>query len=405
MALREEVALAGRLRFLSLGEVLQTLGTSGVTGDLRIMSRFAPEFGVIHFSKGNPIHAKALAESGIDALYSLFGWTDGEFEFWESAAASVERTINQGVMEIVMDGARLLDDGQIRVLSAETVPEGSVPPAAAAESAEKIKQRPKLKGIPIIRMPIRNQQFIREEAVIERGEPLAGKNPNAAFMCMILEGFANVTMKAAGDPVRICRLGPGALSGSIPGFNTKGSAQSISTVAAGNVKVGLFDAARLNADFAKLSYQLRRIFLSLDHRWVEVSDRVMAAGSDTAEIGSFVALGRTFLNQGDKGGGAHLIAEGSALVVRKIGESYVPLARLLKGDFVGFLPFLSIGHEPNAAAVLVTPNFKTQPIDADRMQAEYDLASPIVKHFVEHIANCVSVTTMVACDTSPLLAA
>ncbi|MBI5844580.1 MAG: DUF4388 domain-containing protein [Deltaproteobacteria bacterium] len=391
-----EVALSGRLRFLSLGEVLQTLGTTAATGELRIKSRFAKEAGVVYFSKGYPVNAKAFAETGIDALYSLFGWTDGDFEFVDGVAVSAERTINQGIMEIVMDGARLLDDDQIKVLSAETSPDGATEEAPAPQT-EKAKQRPKLKGIPIIRLPIRNQQFITSEAVFERGCELVGKNPNAAFMCLILEGFANVYKKAGDDPVRMCRLGPGALSGSIPGFNTKGSALSISAVAAGSVKVGLFDAARLNADFAKLSYQLRRIFLSLDNRWVQISDLMAGTGQDGAA--ALISGGRTFMKQGDKGAGSFLIAEGNAVIARMVGEGHVPLARCGKGDFVGQLPFINIGHEPNAASIFVTPNFKTQPIDTDRMQAEYDLASPIVKHFVEHIANCVSVTSMVACDS------
>lgn len=398
MHMAPEVVLSGRLRFLSLGEVLQTLGTTAATGELKIKSRFAVEPGIIYFSKGYPVNAKAFSETGIDALYSLFGWTDGDFEFLDGMSITAERTINQGIMEIVMDGARLLDDGQIKELSAETSPDGAAA-AAAPETPqpEKAKQRPKLKGIPIIRLPIRNQQFIATETIIERGEELVGKKPNEAFMCIILEGFANVFKKTGDDPVRMCRLGPGALSGSIPGFNTRGSALSISAVAAGAIKVGLFDSGRLNADFAKLSYQLRRLFISLDNRWVQIAD-IMAA---TAQNGAsqLIKKGRVFMSQGDKGAGAHLIAEGSAVVARNVGDGFVPLANCGKGDFVGQLPFISIGQEPNAASVFVTPNFKAVKIDTDRMQAEYDLASPIVKHFVEHISNCVSVTSMVACDS------
>jgi hypothetical protein len=125
------------------------------------------------------------------------------------------------------------------------------------------------------------------------------------------------------------------------------------------------------------------------------------AGTGQDGAAALISGGRVFMNQGDKGAGAHLIAEGSAVIARNVGGGHVPLARCGKGDFVGQLPFISIGHEPNAAAVFVTPNFKTQRIDTDRMQAEYDLASPIVKHFVEHISNCVSVTSMVACDSIP----
>ncbi|MEW5736397.1 MAG: DUF4388 domain-containing protein [Thermodesulfobacteriota bacterium] len=393
MNLKEEIALAGRFRFLSLGEVLQMLGTAGCTGELRMYSRYAREPGLVYFSRGLPVNARAQELTGIDALYSLFGWLDGEFEFYDTVTVTVERTINMGLMEIVMDGARLLDDGQVKVLGPDTGTAQDMP-----EAERPAKKKPKLKGIPIIRLPFRNQKLIALEDTFERGEVVAGRNGAGAFLCLILEGFANVFKESEGGQIRICRLGPGALVGNIPAVTKTGSGQSISAVAAGAVKVGVFDASKLNADFARMSYQLRRILVSLDNRFVQVSDRVVEANSPNTDFRAFAANARTLIPQGDRGAGAQLITEGSAFVVRRSEEGIVPLARLSQGDFVGHVPFFSIGHEPNAAEVLVTANFKGNHIDTDRMQAEYDLLSPIVKHFVDHLTNCVSVTTMVACD-------
>ena len=75
------VVFAGDLSFLNLGELLQLLGTSGGSGILRIISKHAPEPGLIYVEKGNPINASIGSQSGLDAIYPLFGWTEGQFEF------------------------------------------------------------------------------------------------------------------------------------------------------------------------------------------------------------------------------------------------------------------------------------------------------------------------------------
>ena len=91
------VALAGDLKFLNLGDLLQLLGANGVTGILRIKSQYASGMGVIYIVKGNPINAVSDSQSGLDALFELFGWVDGEFEF-SSESVSKEETITKSRM-------------------------------------------------------------------------------------------------------------------------------------------------------------------------------------------------------------------------------------------------------------------------------------------------------------------
>ena len=73
--------LTGRLSFLNLGELLQLIGSSGATGTLKIISDFTPAPGVIFIENGNPVNASAAALSGLEALFGLFGWSEGWFEF------------------------------------------------------------------------------------------------------------------------------------------------------------------------------------------------------------------------------------------------------------------------------------------------------------------------------------
>ena len=73
------VVLHGNLNFLTLADLLQLLGSNGSSGTLQLTTQYSPEPGFIYIEKGNPIHAVASNLTGIDAIYSLFGWVDGEF--------------------------------------------------------------------------------------------------------------------------------------------------------------------------------------------------------------------------------------------------------------------------------------------------------------------------------------
>ena len=68
-------AFSGRLEFLSLGELLQIIGNNGGTGVLRIMSKYAQGSGSIYIDKGDPVDAINGEKIGLEALFSLFGWT------------------------------------------------------------------------------------------------------------------------------------------------------------------------------------------------------------------------------------------------------------------------------------------------------------------------------------------
>ena len=76
------VAFAGNLNFLNLGELLQLLGTSGGSGSLRIISKYAKDPGVVYVEKGNPINATIGDLNGLDAIYSFFGWIEGQFNLY-----------------------------------------------------------------------------------------------------------------------------------------------------------------------------------------------------------------------------------------------------------------------------------------------------------------------------------
>ena len=81
--MNNSVSLSGSLDFLNLGELLNLLGTNGSSGVLHVKSNYSSEPGLVYLDKGNPINAVNGSFTGLDAVFSLFGWTDGHFEFVE----------------------------------------------------------------------------------------------------------------------------------------------------------------------------------------------------------------------------------------------------------------------------------------------------------------------------------
>ena len=106
------ILLSGNLSFLNLAELLQLLGSNGSNGILRINSETVKDPGIIYFLNGNPVHSLNGSLRGLEAIFSLFGWMEGAFTFSDELYDG-EITINKSRMEIILDGLRNLDDGEI----------------------------------------------------------------------------------------------------------------------------------------------------------------------------------------------------------------------------------------------------------------------------------------------------
>jgi hypothetical protein len=103
-----KAVLTGKLKFTSLADLFQIIGGNNSTGTLRITSQYVPQPGIVHFVKGNPVNAMNGHLEGQDAVYSLFGRTEGNFEFTEEKV-SAEPVIKKTRMEIVLNALRMLD--------------------------------------------------------------------------------------------------------------------------------------------------------------------------------------------------------------------------------------------------------------------------------------------------------
>jgi hypothetical protein len=102
--------------------------------------------------------------------------------------------------------------------------------------------------------------------------------------------------------------------------------------------------------------------------------------------------------QGENVENLFTITEGEAHIVQNTENGYVPLANLYQGDFFGHLPFLDIGQEPYSASVFGSKDLKMSEMDSNILEQEYNQLSSTFKNFIEHLANCILVTSMLACE-------
>lgn len=379
------IVIAGSLKFLNLGDVLQLLGSNASTGVLQIKSKYSQQPGAIYFVEGNPVDASAGTATGLDALNALFGWLDGEFEFSEEKVKT-ENLIKKSRMEIILDGLSLLDDGQIEVLGPVSYEKKGAGPSG------------KIDTLPIIRGPLVDYMYVVDEEEVYDGSKITIEGKHGSWFWVILEGAAEVSKETAEGSVKVLRIGEGAFVGSISSFLVSGSVRSATINAVGNTQLGVLDSQRLSIDFSRMTTDFRNLVLSLDRRLKQVTDRAVDIRLGRSKIEAFVKGKTLLIQQGSDTDDIFMIKKGEASVIRKTKFGDVPLAKLGKGDFFGNLPFLDMGQEPLSASILGSNDLETEKLDLEKLKTEHHQLSITFRNIIEHLATCISVTTMVASD-------
>jgi CRP-like cAMP-binding protein len=379
------VAFAGNLNFLNLGELLQLLGTSGSSGVLRVISKYAPEPGLVYVEKGNPINATNGALKGLEAIYALFGWTEGQFEFIQENVPA-EKTITKSRMEIILDSLRMLDEGKIEKLGpASTKPK---PSESQAKSGT----------LPLIKGPLVDYSYVVDEEVFYNGDEIVREGNHGNWVWVILEGTAEIVKTSPSGPVRILRIGDGAFLGSVASLLVGNNVRSATVVAVGNVQLGMLDSQQLTSELASLSSDFRDLIKSIDLRVRQVTNMAVDIHNKNEKLKDVIKGKKPVIKQGQSEDRLFKIREGEALIARETENGHVPLAYLQKGDFFGNIPFLDMGHEPHSASVFALPNLKLSAVASQKIQEEHEKISSTLKNIFKHMATSISVTTLVACE-------
>jgi CRP-like cAMP-binding protein len=378
-------ALAGNLSFLNLCDILQFLGSNTSTGVLYITSRYTQTQGKIYFVKGNPINASAGSLFGIEALNSLFGWIEGEFEF-RAESVSCEHIINKSRMQIILDALSMLDDGQIERLGPVSFSKKSQSPGNSFK-------------LPIIKGPLIDYTYIVDEEEFRANNKIVAEGKHGGWLWVILEGVAEIVKKTPTGHLKLLKIGEGAFIGSFTSFlMLEGTVRSAAISAVTNVQLGVLDARRLSVDFLRMSNSFRNLAISLDKRMKQVTDKAVDVHLNKVRLEEYINVKNQVINQGDGEENLFEITEGVAHVVRHTEHGYVPLGSLYPGDFFGNIPFLDLGQEPFHASVFGSEDLEFKKMSPDSFQQEYNQLQPTFKNFIDHLSTCISVTSMVTCE-------
>jgi len=379
------IAFAGNLSFLNLGELLQLLGTNTSSGTLRITSKYASQPGLIYIEKGNPINATNGSKSGLDALFSLFGWKEGQFEFIQGSISN-EKVITKSRMEIILDGLRLLDEGSIDVLG----------PRSTSVQVSDVDV--KSESIPLIKGPLVDYSLVVDEEGFYDGDEIVQEGNHGNWIWVILEGVAEIVKKTNAGPLKILRIGDGAFLGSVASLLKGNNVRSATVTAAGNVQLGMLDAQLMRSELANLSLQFRDLVSCIDMRLKDVTNMATAIYCRDEKITNLVNGKKTLIKQGKNEKRLFQIRSGEAIVARETNNVIVPLVHLKKGAYFGCMPFFDIGHEPYSASVFASSDLKISVVKAHELHKEYDTLSSTLKNIFEHLATCISATTLIACE-------
>lgn len=381
-----DVDFSGKLSFLNLGELLQLLGSSAATGTLRIFS-CKPDPGLIMLDKGNPINAAYGALSGLEALFPLFGWIDGRFEFIRETPAC-ERTIKKGRMELILDGLRLLDEGKIEKVG-PPVADRSLPEDAAPAESLRSDLPPLIKG------PLVDYSCVIDEEGFYDGDEIVREGSHGNWIWVILEGAAEIAKSTPTGPLKLLRVGDGGFLGSLASLLTGANVRSSTVTASGNIQLGMLDSQLLSNELAGLSSDFKTLIRSLDKRLRGVSAVAAQAAAGDRSFLEAIAGKRIAIREGQSEDRLFRVRDGQVVVARQTPGGHIPLVTLEKGDFFGNIPFLTIGHEPYEATVFSSADVKLGAVDSKAIEAEHRRLSATLRNIIEHLAACISATTLV----------
>lgn len=382
--MNSKTSLSGSLEFLGFVDLLQLLGSNGSSGVLRLQSKYAPAPGIVYFSNGNPIDAANAPKKGLEALYSFFGWSEGEFNFNQDTIER-KKIIKNSRMEVILDGLKKLDDGIVEKLGPETL-------------VKTVSDKSGGSSLPLIKGPLVDYNYVVDEEEFYEGTKIVEEGKHGNWIWVILDGMVDIVKETPDGPFTIVKIGTGAFIGGMASFLLEGHVRSASAVAAGKVQLGVLDSQRIAGEYARMSSGLKDLLKTLDNRLTLVTNSIVDIYLKKDRLNEFVHEKKQIIKQGAKEERLFEITDGNAYLVRTVDNEQVALAELGPGDFYGYFPFLDLGHEPYSASVYGTENIEVRELDIGSIQKEYEQLSSAFRNIIENITTSISVTTMLACE-------
>lgn len=374
---------SGELKFINLADVIQILGGNESTGILRLSNPYIPASGLIYFLNGDPVNATSGHQQGVDAIYAMFGWIDGKFDF-HNEYVNDKNVINKSRMQILLNAMKMLDDGVIKKIGAKN---------HDTESTSQNDMPDKKEHIPVIRGPMVDYMHIIDEKRVNAEHNIVTEGDHGNWIWVILEGVMEIARQTPDGSMAIVRLGEGSFIGNFSSLVFSEILRSATVTAVENVHLGLLDTQHLAGEYSSLSLDFRRLLLSQSGRLTKITDRVVEAAKKQLLIYDCIMDKKLFMEKGTSSKDVYSITDGEICVVGQTAKGYIPQMTLKKEDVFGYIPFMNIGHEPCEASIFVSKNMEADRLDIDYLMNEYDGLSGTLKRLIENTSTCISVTT------------
>jgi hypothetical protein len=380
----DNIVFSGSLRFVSLADVFQLLGGNSCTGILTLRSQYSDYMGIIYFKDGNPINASYGNLRGLKAVYELFGWMDGNYEFNQDTLSQIEHVIKKSRMEIVLESLRMLDDGVVKKIGRPFNEQKEIV-AEATESGK--KDYP-----PVIKGPLLDYIYVIREEYYDEGAPIVREGKFGKWLWAVYEGTVRVTKDTPKGPLTLARLGEGCFIGTIRALLFGEYERSATVTAEGKVRLCILDAEPLYREYSLLSENFRLVLLSLDKRLRMLDEKaVQIYINGNSHAGP--AKDKVFLDKFQSEKELYLIRNGTADIIGKSPGGDFYLFGLGNDDIFGRVPFIDFGHEPESASVLVSNSIKADKIDLKALQQEYNNLTHTFRNFIFNMGSSISMTT------------
>ncbi len=377
------IVFSGNLLFLPLADVFQLLGGNNCTGILILRSPHSSDPGIVYFRGGNPVNGSWGKLKGREAVYALFGLTDGKYEFSEEEITGIDPVIKQGTMEMVMDAMRLIDDGQIARVGPDPLHQQNMKKTDPA--------RVDMNYVHPIKGPQVDYRYITIERNYPDGTTILREGEHGKWLWVISEGTVRIVKETPKGAITLARLGEGSFIGTIRSFLYGEYERNATVIAEGAVELCLLDAEALHREYSSLSPDFKKILISVDNRFRMINTNAVNAyiGAHPDGLPPDKFIDDRFLNTTD----LYVIREGTADIIGKGPDGDVHLLPLSKDDVFGKIPFMAFGHEPVSASVVVSEVFEADLLDSKALQQEYDNISQTLRNFIFGTATNISMTT------------
>ena len=374
---------------MGLADVFQILGGNQSTGVLHLTTPYNDKPGYIYFLNGNPVNATADPLEGIEAMYALFGWTEGNFEFYPGEI-DVERAISQSRMQIVLDALRMFDDGVIK----------RVGPPSFVDPADSILHDPAIINdgtLSIIKGPQVDFMYVVKEEIITDGGRIVTEGTYGHWVWVILGGNVQITRETLRGPMTLAQLGRGAFIGNFTSFLFQDFLRTASATAVGEVHLGLLDTQRLAGEFACLSPSLRKFLLGISFKLTELSDRTVdlltlsPSSHEERKSDGFIPERQTLSERPNR----YYDGMNSALS-QGTGNGPLPLVPLNEEDILKTLIREQSFPSKKRSSGFYLTNSKKDVFDMEGLKREYEGLSRTFKNMVDNLASCVASATVLA---------